>query len=145
VPPPAVGANPSRGAVYTFAATGPEARTETAKLTASDGAGGDHLGSSVAVAGDTIVAGAPGATVGGNAAQGAVYTFAATGPGARSETAKLTASDGARFDDLGFSVAVAGDTIVAGAPGATVGGNSSRGAVYTFAATGAGARTETPS
>jgi hypothetical protein len=139
----ALGANPSRGAVYTFAATGPEARTETAKLTASDGAGGDHLGSSVAVAGDTIVAGAPGATVGGNAAQGAVYTFAATGPGARSETAKLTASDGARFDDLGFSVAVAGDTIVAGAPGATVGGNSSRGAVYTFAATGAGARTET--
>ena len=35
--------------------------TETAKLTASDGAAGDDLGQSVAISGDTIVAGAFGA------------------------------------------------------------------------------------
>ena len=36
------------------------------------------------------------------------------------QAAKLTASDGAADDDLGFSVAVSGTTIAAGAPGATV-------------------------
>jgi hypothetical protein len=45
------------------------------KLTASDGAAGDVLGLSVAVAGGTFVAGAWGANVGGNAFQGAVYLF----------------------------------------------------------------------
>jgi hypothetical protein len=49
--------------------------TETAKLIASDGAAGDQLGSAVSAWGLTGVAGAPGATVGGNSRQGAVYVF----------------------------------------------------------------------
>ena len=48
---------------------------QQAKLTASDGAANDELGSSVAVQGDTIVVGAPFATVNGNSQQGAVYVF----------------------------------------------------------------------
>jgi hypothetical protein len=129
-----------RGTVYTFAATGAATRTETAKLTASDGAAGDNLGRSVALAGDTIVAGAPGA----DQVRGAVYTFAATGAGVRTETARLTATDGDAVDALGWSVALAGDTIVAGAPFDDVGANANQGSVYTFAAAaGTAARTET--
>ena len=48
------------------------------------------------------------------------------------EAAKLTASDGAAFDQLGFSVAISGNTVVAGAPFATVNGNSKQGAAYVF-------------
>jgi hypothetical protein len=44
---------------------------QLAKLTASDGAGGDALGSAVAISGDTVVVGAPSASVGANGSQGA--------------------------------------------------------------------------
>ena len=138
-----VGANQNQGSAYTFARTGAVARTETAKLSASDGAAFDQLGVSVAVAGETIVAGASGDDVGANENQGSAYTFARTGAAARTETAKLSASDGAAGDYLGYSVAVAGETIVAGAYGDDVGANQNQGSAYTFARTGAVARTET--
>ncbi|HYH60470.1 MAG TPA: FG-GAP repeat protein [Solirubrobacterales bacterium] len=126
----------NKGAAYTFATIGDAERTETGKLTASDGAASDNLGSSVDVNGDTIVAGAPGA--GG----GAVYTFARTGTNPRSQTAKLTASNGTDGDDLGRSVAIDGDNIVAGAPD-NLAGQDIAGAAYAFARTGPAARTET--
>jgi hypothetical protein len=137
-----VGLNADQGSAYTFARTGAAARTETAKLTATDGAASDRLGSSVAVDGDTIVAGAPFDATGTTTQLGSAYTFASAGAAARTETAKLTASDGAMFDTLGFSVAIDGDTIVAGAPGDTVGTNFEQGSVYTFARAGAAARTD---
>ena len=59
-----------RASVYTFARTGAATRTQTAKLTATDGAAGDNLGSSVAIDGDTIVAGATKATPAPDAAAG---------------------------------------------------------------------------
>ena len=138
-----VGSNDDQGSVYTFARTGPAARTETAKLTASDGAAGDNLGFSVAIDGDTIVAGAPLDDSGGNAEQGSAYTFASTGAAARNETGKLTAGDGAAGDQLGLTVAIEGDTIVSAAPLDNVGANADQGSAYTFARTGAAARTET--
>ncbi len=138
-----VGANQAQGSAYTFARTGAPARTETAKLTASDGVAGDMLGISVAVDGDTIVAGADFDDVGANPDQGSVYTFARAGAPARTETAKLTASDGAADDRLGISVAIDGDTIVAGAPLDDVGANPDQGSAYTFARAGAPARTRT--
>ena len=136
-------ANENHGSIYTFARTGAAARTETGELTASDGAADDSLGVSVAVAGETILAGAPLAVVDGNRAQGAVYTFARTGAAARTETAKLTASDGSAQDFLGWSVAVAGETIVAGAINGGGAADENQGSVYTFARTGAAERTET--
>src|SRR5262249_37478102 len=56
--------------------------------------------------------------VGSHSFQGAAYVFEkpAAGWASASETAKLTASDGAAGDSLGTSVAVSGDTVVAGAP-----------------------------
>ncbi|MGI9118873.1 MAG: Ig-like domain-containing protein [Acidimicrobiales bacterium] len=143
------GGNEYQGSVYTFARTGAATRTETAKLTASDSATDDRLGHSVAIDGDTIVAGAPSDDVATNTDQGSVYTFASTDPTgapAQNETVKLTASDGAAFDFLGISVAVDGDTIVAGAFGDDMGTNTDQGSAYTFASTdptGAPARNET--
>jgi trimeric autotransporter adhesin len=117
---------------------------QQAKLTASDGAAYDNLGDSVGIAGDTIVAGAPYATVNGNAGQGAVYVFVEprSGWANATETAKLTASDGAANDNLGVSVGISGDTVVAGS-NATVNGNADQGAVYVFDKPWAGWRTET--
>ena len=198
----AVNGNSNQGAVYVFVKPGGgwASGTETAKLTASDGAAGDLLGYSAAIDGDTVVAGAPGATVGGNPDQGAAYVFvkpgggwageneaakliqsdplsggglgdavavsgntvvASTyypntnlrgaayvfvepgggwaGAGTLTEDAKLTASDAANGDDLGISVAISGDTVVAGAPNADVGGaNSDHGAAYVFVKQGGG-------
>jgi FG-GAP repeat len=138
-----VGANVEQGSAYTFARAGAAARTETANLTAADGAARDELGFSVALDGDTIVAGAALDTFGPSHAQGSAYTFARAGAAARTETAKLTATDGAAFDELGVSVAIDGDTILAGAPFATFGPSRARGSAYTFDRAGAAARTET--
>jgi hypothetical protein len=141
--------NPSAGAVYVFVKPGLgwTTATETAKLIASDGAGGDQLGASVAISGDgtTVVAGAPQVTTSASTAHGAVYVFMEPptrwfGPLPRlrpptiTESAKLTASDGADFDQLGASVAISNDgtTVAAGAPDATVGGNGFQGAAYVF-------------
>ena len=134
-----IGANTAQGAVYTFARTGTPDRSETAELTVSDGSAHDQLGASVAINGDTIIAGAPAVTIGKNNNQGAIYTFTRNGAASRTETAKLTASDGAANAQLGQSVAIDGDTILAGAPGAS----TIKGSAYTFARTGASARTET--
>ncbi|HEX8119317.1 MAG TPA: Calx-beta domain-containing protein [Pyrinomonadaceae bacterium] len=49
---------------------------------------------------------------------------------------KLEASDGAAQDNLGFSVAVSGDTAVVGAPADAVGSNSRQGSVYVYVRTG---------
>ena len=87
---------------------------EVAKLTASDAAGSDQFGTSVAVSGDTIVVGAPFAAAGGSS-RGAVYVFTDNGDGTVTQTATLTASDAADSDWFGYSVGVSGDTIVVGA------------------------------
>jgi hypothetical protein len=128
----AMGANGGQGAVYVFTKPGSDwaSGTQAAKLTATDGAAGDLLGWSVAVSADgsTIVAGTPYA----NASQGAVYVFARPVGGwvDGAETARLTASDGAAGDQLGWAVGMSGDgaTIAAGATGA----NEYRGAAYVF-------------
>jgi hypothetical protein len=132
----AVGSNTRQGAAYVFTmpAGGWENTTQTAELTASDGAGEDQLGNSVAIAENTVVAGAPFHKVGSDANQGAAYVFT-TPPGGwanTDQTAELTASDGAENDQLGNSVAIAENTVVAGAPRHTVGSNTSQGAAYVF-------------
>jgi hypothetical protein len=127
----------SPGAAYVFAKPGSgwaNAR-ETAKLTASDGAVGDQFGYSVAISGDTAIVGAPLAKVNANPGQGAAYVFVmpASGWATTSETAKLSASDGAVGDDFGNSVAISGDTAIVGAPNASVGSiNTHQGAAYVY-------------
>jgi hypothetical protein len=132
-----------QGAVYTFTSTGID-RSQTAKLTASDGVAVDFLGNSVAIDGDTIVASAPLGEVGDDDDQGALYTFTRTGSN-RNETVKLIATDGAPGDQLGGggsgnvnSVAIDGDSIFAGAPQDDVGTSDSQGSIYTWARTESG-------
>ena len=121
------------GAAYVFRFDGVD-WVEQAKLMASDGFDFEEFGASVAVAVDTIVVGAPQHNLG----QGAAYVFVEppggwdTVPSPIFEDAKLMASDGVSGDALGHSVAVANDTVMAGAPwDANTNGNGA-GAVYFF-------------
>jgi hypothetical protein len=101
------------------------------KVTAGDGAAGDSFGYSVTLEGSTAVVGAQAATVGGNMSQGAAYVFTESG-GVWSESQKLTASDGAAYDNFGNGVALSGTTVIVGAPDAAVNGNTAQGAAYVF-------------
>ncbi len=131
-----VGANNSQGAAYVFTEPGSAwvNMTQNAKLTASNGAAGDYFGGAVSISGNTVVVGAPWATVGANNDQGGAYVF--TEPGSAwanmTQTAKLTASDGAAGDVFGDSVSISGNTVVVGALGANVGANGGQGAAYVF-------------
>jgi hypothetical protein len=120
-----------RGEAYVFVkpVSGWTDMTQTAALTASDAANNDFLGVSVAISGDTVVVGANGR----NSSQGAVYLYEKPSPGWQdmSESAKLTASDGAANDLFGTSVAIDGGTVVVGAPHHLVGLQDS-GAAYVF-------------
>ena len=115
-----------QGSVYLFTKSS-EVWTQTAKVIANDGKGGDYLGSSVAMSDDggTLAAGADGAN--------AVYIFSKSGGGWTQE-AKLIASDAIPGDGLGMSVAVSqdGTTVVSGAYNKTVGSNASQGVIYVF-------------
>lgn len=112
------------------------ALSQTAELMASDGAKNEVLGRSLAVSGEVIAAGARFREVGKSTDQGAVYVFVRPGSGwaDATQTAELTASNGTTGDSLGRSTAVAGATIVVGAPDHEVGKNLAQGAVYVFGA-----------
>jgi len=129
-----VGSNADQGSAHVFVRSG-GVWTEQQKLTASDGSSGDKFGGSVAVTLDTIVAGAPYDIVGSNARQGSASVFVRSG-GVWTEQQRLTASDGASNDQFGSSVAVSGDTIVAGAPFDDVGSNADQGSAHVFVRSG---------
>jgi hypothetical protein len=122
------------GAAYVFVRSG-TMWTEQAKLTASDGAASDVFGWSVSLSGETAVIGAYGATVGSNTGQGAAYVFVRSGTMWTQQT-KLTASDGSASDEMGYSVAVSGNTAVIGADLHNVNSNTGQGAAYVFVRSG---------
>jgi hypothetical protein len=99
---------------------------QRAKLTASDAAGGDNLGDSVAIYGSTAVVGA----YLKSSFSGAAYVYVETG-GTWSQQAELTASD-APAGEFGVSVAIYRSTVVVGAQSK----NSSTGAAYVFVRSG---------
>jgi len=142
------GAGNNAGAAYIFEPPGgdwstcPSPCNETAKLTAGDAAGNDQLGFSVSVSEgtteDVVVAGSRNDDDNG-INSGAAYVFVRPGGGwgNMTQTAKLTAGDGAASDQLGRSVSVSDETVVAGAPFDDDGG-SDTGAVYLFSRPGGG-------
>jgi uncharacterized repeat protein (TIGR02543 family) len=147
---------PTSGAAYVFVRSG-TTWSQQAYLKASNTGTTDQLGISVAISGDTVVAGALGegsnATgVNGNQSDssapssGAAYVFVRSGT-TWSQQAYLKASNTDPADLFGTSVAISGDTVVVGAPeeesNATgVNGNQSdnsadnSGAAYVFARSG---------
>ena len=121
----------------------------TAQLIASNGAATDQFGWSVGISGNTIVVGAPDATIVVNGFphqyQGAAYVFVEPTGGWASEplstgttttegtqTAELTASGGTAANYFGVSVGISGNTVVVGAQGVAFGSNYFQGAAYVF-------------
>ena len=103
---------------------------QQATLTNGD-ASADVFGSAVAISGGTIAVGAPLESVGGTTDAGAVYVFSkpAAGWASVGAPAVLTASSPTQDAELGFSVAIIGNTIVSGAASSTV---NMPGSVYVF-------------
>lgn len=116
-------ANGGAGAVFVYT---PDSGAIPIQLTASDGAPGDQLGQSLAVSGNTIVAGAP-----GHAGAGAAYVFVMPDSGwtNMTQSAELTLSSVNSGAELGTAVAIEGSTIAVGAPGANVDGKTSQGLI----------------
>ena len=106
------------------------ATTQQAKLAISDAASGNEIGWSVAIDGDTLVVGARQAATSGGT--GAAYVFTRSGT-TWSQQAKLGISDAASSDEIGYSVAIDGDTLVVGARQNT---GSKTGAAYVFTRSG---------
>ena len=131
------------GAAYVFARSG-SSWTQAAYLKASNSDQNDRFGISVAVSGDTIVAGAnresssalgPDGNQADNTAPraGAAYVFTRSGS-SWTQAAYLKASNTGSYDSFGEASAASGDIIAIGAPGEDIGFSS--GAVYVFARSG---------
>ena len=116
------------GSAYVFDLSG-STWTQTAKLTASDGAAGDNFGWSVSLSGDRALVGAVVDDDNGSAS-GSAYVFDLSGS-TWTQTAKLTASDGAAGDMFGWSVGLSGDRALIGAVVDDDNGSSS-GSAYVF-------------
>lgn len=109
---------------------GPLTLTEL-KRKASDGRSWDWYGRSVAIADNVAAIGISGDDENGSSS-GSVQLLQRNG-NAWSEDAKLTASDGSSGDNLGFSVSVHGEVVVAGAPYKRGDNNEwGKGAAYVF-------------
>jgi hypothetical protein len=121
--------NSYQGAAYVFTRSG-TTWTETQKLVADDGIGGDDFGNAVALDGNRALVAAEYGS--GIAAQsGTVYAFE-NASGVWNQTVKIIADDGVFFDTFGYAIALAGDTALITAPYAQVGDNFGQGAVYVF-------------
>jgi len=115
------------GSAYLFDVT---TGNQLFKLTASDAAGDDEFGFSVAISDTTALVGAPYDDDGGSST-GSAYLFDVSDPCNPIETCKLTASDAAAWDGFGWSVALSGNTALVGAPWNDDTGNDS-GSAYLF-------------
>lgn len=129
------GGSTDLGAVYIFTRSGNN-WIQQQKILPSDVGASRAFGQSIALAGSTLLVGAPGVSGGG-----AAYIFNLSG-GVWSQTIKLTASDRVAGDDFGRSVALSAavnrSIAIIGAPGddnngptGTTGGTDT-GAVYVF-------------
>lgn len=112
--PFADGERGGEGTVHVFALA--KSRwTEVRTLSAAEAAAGDQLGFAVALAGDTLAAGARRDDHGGHTDAGSVVIFEREGEEWR-ERPRLTAGAGARSGDLfGGAVALSGDRLLVGA------------------------------
>ncbi|MGZ5529524.1 MAG: FG-GAP repeat protein, partial [Limisphaerales bacterium] len=125
-----VGANGNQGAAYVFVRSG-TSWSQQQQLTASDGAASDEFGHAVALLGDTAVVGAWMHDVNAALDEGSAYIFARSGATWTQQQA-LTAADGAAGDQFGTSVALTGNTLIAGAWMDNAGANTEQGTATIF-------------
>ncbi len=119
------------GSAYVFVRSG-TTWSQQAKLTASDAAGGDYFGRSVALYGNTALIGARGddCTLGLDC--GAVYAFHRSNSSWTQQQKIIATSYPDSYDNFGSLVALDGNTAVISAPGANLGD----GGVYVFVRSG---------
>jgi len=129
-----VGEEIDQGLAYAFLRTG-TSWSQQAVLVASDGISGDLFGTSVAVAGDTALVGAIQVSVGDAFQQGAVYAFTESG-GVWTERQKLVSSGNNQGQGFGFSLSLAGERVLIGAPQDGFAEDFLRGASYVFSRSG---------
>lgn len=122
------GDNSRQGSAYVFSRNrgGPGGWGEVKKLRNTDGSGGDSLGSSAVIAGDTIIVGAPGS---GGWDGGSILTFSRNLGGAdnRGQSRRIAVGSATTLAGFGSAVALSNDLLLAGAPGDTVGTNELQG------------------
>lgn len=118
------------GSIYVFECSGPAGFVQVAKLRPLDVLANDVFGTSVAIDGDTIVAGAPFDDDLGTDS-GSAFVFVRNA-GVWTQAAKLLASDGAADDLFGNSVAISGDTILIAASQDDTGTVVNHGSAYVF-------------
>ena len=111
-------------------AAAPTPWSEPASLVKQDDAIAPSFGSAVALSGNTAAVGASDAAIGDVARRGAVYVFEKAGAAWSQQGPALAPSGPAQ--DFGYALALAGNTLVVGAPGAS----DAAGAVYVFVRTG---------
>ena len=104
----------SPGVAYVFHTDG-TAWTIEATLAPSDPVARDNFGAAVAIDGDYLVVGAPGATSGGRAEVGAAYVFERVGS-TWYQQRRFEPSDTHSVNDFGDAVAIRGDYLVVGDP-----------------------------
>ena len=125
------------GSIHVYVLSGGSWTLEQ-EFQAIDNEAGSLLGLSVAISGDTIIAGAPEerSVVNGTVRDehGAAYVFTRTN-GVWTQEQRLQASDFDEFDEFGFDVAIEGDVAVVGAPLDDDGGTRT-GSAYVFKRTG---------
>lgn len=102
------------GSAYIFERSSNGTWSQKAKLLAPDGNAGDWFGSAVAISDDTAIVGAPNAIENG-IATGSVHIFVRNGTEWKHQ-AKIAPSAGALYDQFGYALAIAGDSILVGAP-----------------------------
>ena len=131
-----IGANTNQGSAYVFRSldTATGTITQNVKLTASDGAASDQFGFSVSLSGSIGLVGANFDDIGANADQGSAYVFRSldTATGTITQNVKLTASDGAAFDNFGQFLSLSGSIGLVGAYQDDIGANFGQGSAYVF-------------
>jgi len=102
------------GKVFVYRRSAAGSWAPAGRLVAQDAAEGDQFGASLAADGDRVVIGAPGRATG----KGAAFVFAKSPDGTYAQQAMVVAAAGVDNANLGASVALSGNRLVAGAPGA---------------------------
>ncbi len=123
-----------RGAAYIYVSGG-STWTLQGRVQPADVDGGDEFGTSVAISGESLLAGAPfDDTIAGNSA-GTAGVFVRNS-GVWTQQAQLSAGNGAAEHRFGLSVSLSGTTALVGAPSADAPTAVNAGAVYVFVRNG---------
>ena len=128
----AAGADAGSAEIWTRSGT---VWTQQQQLLAADGAAGDAFGISVDIEAGTVVVGAYQDDTAGGADSGSAYVFVESG-GVWSQQQQLTAADAAVSDALGISVAISGESVLAGAFRDDTVAGTSAGSAYFFSRSG---------